>query len=87
MPKVDELPILGTTTPMGNDLEGVVYSLLHDRRGGAISMGPDQFREIVRKYVLSGWKETHLQRYYRLPVSGHLKCTTPGRFKMYHLEA
>ncbi len=23
---------------------------------------------------------------YRLPVSGRLKCTTPGRFKMYHLE-
>ena len=21
------------------------------------------------------------------PVSGHLKCTTPGRFKMHHLEA
>ncbi|RLA58248.1 MAG: hypothetical protein DRQ89_15580, partial [Epsilonproteobacteria bacterium] len=67
MPDLDEISVFGNAQSIGNDLEGVVYSLLYDRNGGTIPMGEDQFREVLRKYVLSGWKDSILARYYRLP--------------------
>jgi hypothetical protein len=59
--------VFGADKSIGNDFEGEVYSLLHDRRGGTMSMDGDQFREILRKYVLSGWKSSALSRFYRTP--------------------
>ncbi|RKX39824.1 MAG: hypothetical protein DRP64_13685 [Verrucomicrobia bacterium] len=59
--------MFGNTQSIGNDFEGVVYHLLYDRKGGPAPMGPDMFREVLRKYVLSGWKDSVLARYYRLP--------------------
>ncbi|MEN8253968.1 MAG: SHD1 domain-containing protein [Verrucomicrobiota bacterium] len=67
MPDLGEISVFGNTQSIGNDFEGVVYSLLYDRKGGTVPMGPDMFREVLRKYVLSGWKDSVLARYYRLP--------------------
>ncbi|WP_372796489.1 hypothetical protein [Pontiella sp.] len=67
MPDLDDISVFGATTSIGSDFEGQVYSLLHRRNGGAASMGPDEFRDVLRKYVLSGWKESVLARYYRSP--------------------
>ncbi|MDF7825952.1 hypothetical protein P4B35_18120 [Pontiellaceae bacterium B12227] len=66
-PDLSEISVFGGAQTIGNDFEGVVYSLLHTRGGGAASMGPDEFRDILRKYVLSGWRESVLSRYYRSP--------------------
>ena len=64
---IGEASVFGSGKSIGNDFEGVVYSLLHDRRGGVASMGPDEFRDILRKYVLSGWKSSVLSRFYQAP--------------------
>jgi len=67
MPDLNVASVFGNTQSIGNDLEGEVYSLLYDRKGGTISMGQDMFRDVLRKYVLSGWNNSILARYYRLP--------------------
>jgi hypothetical protein len=67
MPDLGGASVFGGGQTIGNDFEGVVYSLLHDRRGGTATMDSDQFRDILRKYVLSGWKNSILSRYYRAP--------------------
>jgi hypothetical protein len=67
MPELDEISVFGGTQSIGNDFEGVVYSLLRDRKGGLIPMDRDQFRDILRKYVLSGWDNSILARYYQCP--------------------
>ena len=44
MPDLDTVSIFGSGQSIGNDFEGVVYSLLYDRKGGPAPMGPDMFR-------------------------------------------
>jgi hypothetical protein len=67
MPDLEEISVFGATQSIGNDFEGIVYSLLRDRRGGLVPMDRDQFRDILRKYVLSGWDNSLLARYYQCP--------------------
>ncbi|MDZ8119998.1 SHD1 domain-containing protein [Pontiella agarivorans] len=92
---ISEMSVFGSEQSIGNDLEGVVYSLLHDRNGGTISMGPDQFRDILRKYILSGWKGSVLSKYYQSPkkiYSTHVMvppvptAIAPGIFGVQELE-
>lgn len=67
MPDLDKVTIFGSGRSIGNDFEGKVYHLLYDRNKGPIAMGPEQFRMVLRKYVLNGWDERVLARYYCLP--------------------
>jgi hypothetical protein len=67
MPDLSQVSIFGGTQSVGNDFEGEVYSLVHDRKGGTTPMGQDAFRDVLRKYVLSGWKDSVLSRYFRSP--------------------
>ncbi|MDF7807742.1 SHD1 domain-containing protein [Pontiellaceae bacterium B12219] len=66
-PNLSEVSVFGSSQSIGNDFTGEVYSLLRNRSGGSISMGEDEFREVLRKYVLSGWKDSVLARFYRSP--------------------
>ncbi|WP_372797519.1 hypothetical protein, partial [Pontiella sp.] len=67
MPDLEEMSVFGGSQSIGSDFEGEVYSLVHSRQGGTISMDQDAFRDVLRKYVLSGWKDSVLSRYYRSP--------------------
>jgi len=62
---IDEESLFGAGKSVGNDFEGTMFSLNHDRKGGFISMDEDEFREILRKFVRSGWKNHVLGEYYR----------------------
>ena len=66
-PDLGEVSIFGSNQSIGSDFEGEVYSLVHSRSGGTISMDQDAFRDVLRKYVLGGWKDSVLSRYYRSP--------------------
>ena len=67
MPDLDKISVFGNEQSIGNDFEGEVYSLLYDRDKNTVPMGLDQFRVVLRKYVLSGWDDRILARYYCLP--------------------
>jgi hypothetical protein len=67
IPNLNEVSVFGSSQSIGNDFKGEVYSLVRSRSGGSISMGEDEFREVLRKYVLSGWKDSVLARFYRSP--------------------
>ncbi len=95
MPDLSEVTVFGGGQSIGNEFEGVVYSLLHDRQGGIAPMDEDAFRDVLRKYVLSGWKESKLARYYRSPkklYSTHVMvpviptAMAPGIFGVPELE-
>ncbi|MDF7799275.1 SHD1 domain-containing protein [Pontiellaceae bacterium B1224] len=95
MPDLSTISVFGGDQSIGSDLEGVVYSLVRGRNGGPIAMDQDSFRDVLRKYVLSGWKDSVLSRYYRLPkklYSTHVivppvpTCMAPGIFGAPELE-
>ena len=95
MPDLSEVSIFGGGQSIGNDFEGEVYSLLHTRSGGAANMDPEMFKDVLRKYVLSGWKNSVLTRYYRSPkklYSSHVMippmvtAMAPGMFGVPELE-
>ncbi len=67
LPDLSDVSVFGGGQSVGNELEGTVYSLLRTRSGGPASIDVDSFRDVLRKYVLSGWKESVLSRYYRSP--------------------
>ena len=67
LPDFGEVSVFGGGQSIGNDFEGTLYDLKRDRQGRNTPMGEDQFREELRKYVLSGWNPSKLARYYRSP--------------------
>ena len=67
MPDFGEVSVFGSGQSIGNDFEGVLYDLKRDRQGRGIGMGVDQFRQILRDFVMDGWKPSVLARYYRSP--------------------
>ena len=67
IPDITEVTAFGRGQSIGHDFEGTLYHLLHSRSGGSASMGPDEFRAILQKYVLSGWDDSILSKYYQFP--------------------
>ena len=67
MPDLDEVSVFGSGQTIGNDFVGTFYDLKRNRRGGTTPMGTESFRAKLRKFVLEGWKEPDLYRYYRSP--------------------
>jgi len=67
MPDIENVSVFGSGQTIGNDFEGTLYDLKRDRQGRNIPMGEDQFRVVLRKFVLSGWNPAKLGRYYRSP--------------------
>ena len=95
MPGFDEISIFGSGQSIGSDFEGTVYSLHSDFAGRKIPMDEDKFRDILREYVLSGWNNAVLARYYQCPkklYSTHLMvprmptAMAPGYFGRPDLE-
>ncbi len=67
MPDLEEVGVFGGGQTIGNDFRGTFYSLKRDRQGGTISYSRDAFKAKLREFVLKGWKESVLFRYYCSP--------------------
>jgi hypothetical protein len=67
LPEFEESSVFGNNMSIGSDFEGTFYSLNHGRVGGFQSMNGNEFRDVLRKFVLSGWKDNVLSKYYRSP--------------------
>jgi len=65
LPEIGEESLFGTKSSIGNDFEGQLFDLKKSRDGGFISMDGDEFRAIIRKYVMSGWNSSVLSRFFR----------------------
>ncbi len=69
MPSFDEVSIFGGEQSIGNDFRGALYDLKRNRQGKGMSMGSDQFRLVIRKFVRNGWDASVLAKYYVSPSS------------------
>ena len=67
MPDLGDVSVFGSGQSIGNDFVGTFYDLKRDRKGNKIPMDDDQFREVIDRFILDGWKESDLSRYYRAP--------------------
>jgi hypothetical protein len=67
MPDMSKVSSFGREYSTGNDFKGTLYQLSHNRSGGSASMGEDEFRVLLRKYVMQGWDDSIFARYYRFP--------------------
>ncbi len=95
MPDISEISVFGSDNSVGSDLEGQVFSLARSRSGGPTSIDVNSFRDVLRKYVLSGWKDSVLSPYYRSPKKLYSSCImtppvptgmAPGIFGVPELE-
>jgi hypothetical protein len=68
MVDLDAISVFGKGQTIGNDFEGMVYSLARGRSGSRMATDEEKFRSTLRKYVLSGWKDAVLSPYYRAPT-------------------
>ena len=59
--------LFGREKSVGNDFVGRVYHLKYNRNRGPASMDDDSYRDVLQKYVLSGWDDSMLAKYYQLP--------------------
>jgi len=67
MPDLGDVSVFGGTQSIGNDFVGTFYDLKRNRKGDKIPMDRDQFRQTIDRFILGGWKESNLSRYYRAP--------------------
>ena len=67
MPDLGETSVFGGGQSIGNDFVGQLYDLKRNRQGGVASMDDDHSRALVDEFILGGWKESDLARYYRAP--------------------
>ncbi len=67
MPDLSDVSVFGAHQSIGNDFEGTFYDLKRDRNGNKVPMDKNQFRDTIDRFVLGGWKESYLSRYYRAP--------------------
>ena len=67
MPDVGLPSLLGSGQSIGSDLEGTFYDFKRNRNGTGIPYSQEGYREIVRKFIKSGWRTSELSRYYRSP--------------------
>ncbi len=67
MPDLEETSVFGGGQSIGNDFVGQLYDLQRDRQGGVATMDREEFRARIDRFVLGGWKESDLSRYYRAP--------------------
>ncbi|RKX38197.1 MAG: hypothetical protein DRP64_16075 [Verrucomicrobia bacterium] len=67
MPDFGEVSIMGSGHSIGNDFAGKFYDFKRDRSGRPIPYSLDAYRDIVRKFIKSGWKTSVLSRYYQSP--------------------
>ena len=59
--------LMGSGFSIGSDLVGTFYDFKRDRSGRDIGYDRDGFRDMVRKFIKSGWKTSVVDRYYRSP--------------------
>ncbi|MDF7801311.1 hypothetical protein P4C99_17665 [Pontiellaceae bacterium B1224] len=59
--------MFGERFTTGSDLKGHFYNFNRSRSGSKIPMSPDQLKDVVHKFMASGWRKSMLAKYYRSP--------------------
>ena len=69
MPDLGEVTVFGSGQTVGNDLKGTFYDFKSDRRGKplSVSLGRDNYRETVIRFLKNDWKPSVFSRFYRSP--------------------
>jgi hypothetical protein len=68
MPDLDKVTMFGSAKSIGNDLEGTLYDLKRYRNGRTTgNYETEGIKNIVEKFIRSGWKSSELTKYYRAP--------------------
>ncbi len=67
IPEISSSSLFGKEVSVGTDFVGTLYQLSHSRSGGPASIDQNTFRAVVRDYVLKGWDDSVLARYYKFP--------------------
>ena len=68
MPDLEKVNLFGNTQSVGNDFVGTFYDFNRDRAGKPTALAPDNMFEMVRKFMLSGWKPSVFSNVYRAPM-------------------
>lgn len=67
LPSLDEITLFGGGQTIGNDFEGTFYDLTKNRKGRPTPMDPASYVQVVRKFIVSGWRPSTLGQYYQSP--------------------
>ena len=67
MPDLNEVTLFGGGQTIGNDFVGTFYDFKRDRLGKPVPMDPDTYRQLLKQFVLKGWRTSVFARYYRSP--------------------
>ncbi len=67
MPDFEDISSFGAAQSIGNDFQGTFYDFKRDRKGGRVSMEPEEFVARVKKFVSGGWKASDLRQFYASP--------------------
>ena len=67
MPDLSEVTMFGSEQSIGNDFVGVFYDMKRNRRGAPIPHDQDTFKQIVKQFMIKGWKPSAWSRFYRSP--------------------
>ena len=67
LPDFEESSVFGGGQSIGNDFEGQLFDLKRNRNGGVAAIGDNESRALIDRFILGGWKDSDLARYYRAP--------------------
>ncbi len=74
MPDLGELTVFGSAQAIGNDFIGTFYDLKRRRDGSLSGVADIETVSILANFVKSGWKESHLSKYYSSPKKLYATC-------------
>ncbi|QBG45935.1 hypothetical protein EGM51_00355 [Verrucomicrobia bacterium S94] len=66
-PDLEEVSFFGSEHSIGNDFVGTYYDMNRDRSGRPVPMDPDTMANIVKNFLIKGWKSSVFSRYYQAP--------------------
>ncbi|MEA2068240.1 MAG: hypothetical protein U9P12_03470, partial [Verrucomicrobiota bacterium] len=67
LPDLTQVTMFGSEQSIGNDFVGVFYDMKRNRRGSPIPHDQDSFKQIVKQFMIKGWKPSTWARFYRSP--------------------
>ncbi len=67
MPDLNEVTLFGGGQTIGNDFVGTFYDFKRDRLGKPVQMDPDTYRQLLKQFIIKGWRTSVFSRYYRSP--------------------
>lgn len=74
MPEIPEANIFGSGVTAGKDLEVTFYSLSRKRSGQVRRITHQEYFNVLRNFVKSGWKTSLLAKYYHSPNKLYASC-------------